>query len=122
MSASRLTAQRRVLTQGSADKVQNSNTILTTQTPYRGVAGCGPRNFTQRTYFKPRCDIPCVNPNPPIPPPPGPVLDITFSVSGSVWTGTQTVSYTSIHMYIDGMGDTILDYYSGTTLVFSTTV
>jgi hypothetical protein len=120
MSASRLTAQRRALTQGSADKVQNSNTNMVPQTPYRGVAGCGPRNFTQLTYFKPRCEgvFKCHDIIPPSPP----IVDIIFTVSGTVWTGSSAVSYTSIHMYVNGMGDTVLDYYSGTTVVFSTTV
>lgn len=47
MSASRFTAQRRAFAEGALNKVQNSNTIMTTQSPYRGVLGCGPRNFTQ---------------------------------------------------------------------------
>lgn len=122
MSASRFTAQRRAHAEGSLNKVQNSNTNLTAQSPYRGVLGCGPRNFTQLIYFKPRCNTTCTNLNPIPPTPPGPVLDLVFTVSGSVWTGSETVSYTSIHMYLNEVGDTVLDYYNGTTVVFSTTV
>jgi len=85
MSASRFTAQRRAHAEGSLNKVQNSNTILTPQSPYRGVLGCGPRNFTQIVYYKPRCSGPhFVCPTQPIPFVPEPSPEFIFVVSGSV--------------------------------------
>ena len=120
MSASRFTAQRRAFAEGALNKVQNSNTIMTTQSPYRGVLGCGPRNFTQIVQFKPKCNKDCINPGP-APTPPEPNTDLIFTVSGTVWTGSQIVAYTSIHMYVDE-GDVILDQQNGMTIVFSTTV
>ena len=55
MSASAVTARRRVKAIGEGAKVQNLNTISNTAFLYRGAIGCGPISYSQLVYLVPKC-------------------------------------------------------------------